>query len=106
MPIHDWSRADNGIFHDFHIVWIGRLKGILNEELLPRPFYALAEPILGEAEPDVIALVADTGYDPAYGARHLQRNIERLLLAPLAAREPGSYQARAVDGHVVWTSAA
>jgi hypothetical protein len=40
---------------------VGRLKAVLNEELLPRPFYALAEPMLGEAEPDVIALQATTG---------------------------------------------
>ncbi len=60
MSIHDWSRVDSGVFHDFHIVWIGRLKGVLNEELLPKPFYALAEPILGEAELDVIALQAMT----------------------------------------------
>ena len=27
MPIHDWSSVDAGVFHDFHLVWIGRLKG-------------------------------------------------------------------------------
>jgi hypothetical protein len=63
MPIHDWSLVSAGVFHDFHIVWIGRLKGVLNEELLPKPFYALAEPIIGAAEPDVIALEARTGAD-------------------------------------------
>jgi hypothetical protein len=58
MAIHDWSLTEAGVFHDFHLVWIARLKSTLNEDLLPRPFYALAEPILGEAEPDAIALSA------------------------------------------------
>jgi len=60
MAIHEWARVDAGVFHDFHVVWIGRLKGVLNEDLLPRPFYALAEPFLGAAEPDVIALEAES----------------------------------------------
>jgi hypothetical protein len=56
MPIHDWSRVDAGIFHDLHIVWIGLMKSMLNETLLPDPFYALAEPVLGQAVPDVLTL--------------------------------------------------
>ena len=58
MPIHDWSRVSAGVFHDFHHGWVGRLKSTLNEELLPQPYYAIVEPLLGEAEPDVIALEA------------------------------------------------
>lgn len=36
-------------------------------------------------EPGVVDFLATTGYDAAYGARHLQRNIERELLAVLAS---------------------
>ncbi len=43
MPIHDWTRVDAGIFHDFHTVWIGYLRTALNEGLLPEGYYALAE---------------------------------------------------------------
>ena len=25
MPVHDWSRVDAGIFHDFHASWITHL---------------------------------------------------------------------------------
>jgi hypothetical protein len=60
MAIHPWSRVDDGVFHHFHIRWIGVLSSVLNEGLLPRPFYAIAEPMLGEEEPDVIALQAKT----------------------------------------------
>ena len=37
-----------------------------------------------EIGPGVARWLAETGYDPAYGARHLQRNLERRLLMRLA----------------------
>ena len=49
---------------------------------------------------DVTGLLAGNGYDPVYGARHLQRNIERLLLEPLASLAPGEYRAE-VDGDAI-----
>ena len=59
MPIHDWSRVDAGVFHDLHVTWIAGLKSMLNERLLPDPFYAIAEPALGEAIPDILTLQSD-----------------------------------------------
>jgi len=50
----------------------------------------------------VAQLIAATGYDPAYGARHLQRNIERLLLEPLAALRERELTAEVADGRVRW----
>ena len=44
VPIHDWTRVDAGIWHDFHVAWIGEIRKQLNAGLLPDPFYALAEP--------------------------------------------------------------
>jgi hypothetical protein len=26
MPIHDWTRVDAGIFHDFHLAWIAEIR--------------------------------------------------------------------------------
>lgn len=37
--------------------------------------------------PDVVSWLAETGYDPNFGARHLQRTIETQLLVPLAASQ-------------------
>ena len=51
MPIHDWTRVDTGIFHDFHHAWIEELKRGLNRGLLPPDHYALAEQIASEAPP-------------------------------------------------------
>lgn len=56
MPIHDWSRVDAGIFHDFHFMWIARLRTVLNGGLLPDRFYALAEPVLGDTSPDILTI--------------------------------------------------
>jgi hypothetical protein len=43
MPIHDWTRVEAGIFHDFHHAWIEELKRVLNRGILPPEYYALAE---------------------------------------------------------------
>ena len=56
MPIHDWTRVDAGIFHDFHLEWISAIKRRLNSGLLPEGYYALAEQIAGKRLPDVLAL--------------------------------------------------
>jgi hypothetical protein len=59
MPIHDWSRVDDGLFHHFHQAWIGQLSRALNEGLLPPSFYALAEQHAGRMEPDILTLHAE-----------------------------------------------
>ena len=56
MPVHDWSREFDGLFHDFHQRWIGAIRDILNERLLPDDFYALAEQVAGGPVPDVLTL--------------------------------------------------
>jgi Protein of unknown function (DUF4058) len=56
MPIHDWTRVDAGIFHDFHHSWIEEIKRSLNRGLLPPEYYALAEQVTGSLGPDVLTL--------------------------------------------------
>ena len=46
MPIHDWSRTDAGIFHDFHQAWTIEIRNALNDGSLPSGFFALAEQIV------------------------------------------------------------
>jgi hypothetical protein len=58
MPIHDWTRVDAGIFHHFHQRWIGVITDVLNQRLLPREYYALAEQQGSGFEPDVLTLKA------------------------------------------------
>lgn len=74
MPLHDWTRVDAGIFHDFQVTWIPEIKGILNGGLLPEGYYALAEQHAGRAIADVLTL--HTGpVDP-------RQRFERLPLPP------------------------
>ena len=54
----------------------------------------------------VAELVATSGYDPALGARHLQRNVERLVLQPLASIVERDLVGEVSDGKVVWRPAA
>jgi len=56
MPVHDWTRVNAGIFHHFHLEWIGDLSRQLNRGLLPPDYYALAEQIAGGLGPDVLTL--------------------------------------------------
>lgn len=56
MPVHDWTRVDAGIFHDFHQGWIIAIRNALNSGILPADFYALAEQVAGGPIPDVVTL--------------------------------------------------
>ena len=110
MPLHDWSLVDSGIFHNFHLLWIGRLNSILNEKILPEPFYAIAEPVLGEAVPDVITLqeqgAAERTLDrPAgQGLVHEDPSLGAVALAPspvlvqdLGPRDPYALLSRQIS---------
>jgi Protein of unknown function (DUF4058) len=62
MPIHDWTRVTAGTFHDFHSVWLAELRTALNTGVLPADFYAQAEQVAGEVNPDVLTLqMGNTG---------------------------------------------
>lgn len=65
MPIHDWTRVDDGVFHDVHLGWIAEMRRALNGGVLPPGFYAMAEQVLGGGSPDVLALERPTRHSPA-----------------------------------------
>ena len=54
----------------------------------------------------VLDHLATTGYSSAYGARHLQRNIEQLLLQPLAARQDRDLHASVAGDGITWDAIA
>jgi hypothetical protein len=61
MRVHDWTRVDEGIVHDFHLAWIGELRRAMNGGLLPPDSSALAEQIAGGLGPDVLTLQTPKG---------------------------------------------
>lgn len=56
MPVHNWTRVDAGIFHAFHLSWLGRLQDALNDGIMPEGYYALAEQHAGRLIPDILTL--------------------------------------------------
>ena len=56
MPIHDWSRVDVGVFHDFHQGWTVGICNALNAGGLPREYFAMVEESAQWPVQDVIPL--------------------------------------------------
>jgi hypothetical protein len=55
MPVHDWTRVDAGLFHDFHQSWTVALRNALNGGGLPPGYFALVEQNIGPI-PDLLTL--------------------------------------------------
>jgi hypothetical protein len=66
MPVHDWPRVGDAVFHDFHGKWISAISTTLNGGLLPAEFYTLTESYAGGVIADVLTL--QSGYDNGYGS--------------------------------------
>jgi hypothetical protein len=86
MPIHDWSRVEAGIFHDFHHAWIEEIKRALNSGLLPEDYYALAEQYAGKFGPDVLTLQTSTPAGGDGDDQPVPSNGAALLIAPPKVR--------------------
>ncbi len=56
MPVHDWTRVDANLFHDFHQTWTVAIRNALNSGLLPKGYSALVEQHAGGVVPDVLTL--------------------------------------------------
>jgi hypothetical protein len=61
MPIHDWTRVDAGLFHDFHQSWAIALRNALNAGILPPDYFALVEQNIRGPIPDVLTLQLSSG---------------------------------------------
>ncbi len=54
MPIHDWTKAPAGDYHNFHQIWSVELCNALNAGLLPTGFSALIDRSIMGFAPDVL----------------------------------------------------
>ncbi len=97
MSVHDWNRVDSGIFHHFHLEWIGDLSRVLNRGLRPPDYYALAEQLAGGLGPDVLTLRGPTigvpEVDTPSGGVALAATPPRVHFRLIA--EPDQYAAKA-----------
>lgn len=111
MPIHDWTKVEAGIFHDFHHAWTEEIKRALNHGLLPPDYYALAEQIAGGYGPDVLTLEgptesASSGSDPSQGGialatAHPKVSYRAKTEADIYAAKANRVVVRHVSGHRV-----
>src|SRR5207244_551646 len=82
MPIHDWTRIDAGIFHDFHHEWISTIRRALNSSILPEEYYALAEQQAAGFGPDVLTLQGPSPAEKDSPAEQPTSGPGGLLLVP------------------------
>src|SRR5438445_3424259 len=69
MPVHDWTRVSDGIFHDFHYSWVLEIKRALKRGLLPPGYYVMAEQFGGDlGAPDVLTLQAPNSNPESEGS--------------------------------------
>jgi len=61
VPVHDWTRVDAGLFHDFHQAWIIAMREALNSGGLPPDYFALAEQSIRGPVPDFLTLRLSSG---------------------------------------------
>jgi hypothetical protein len=103
MLIHDWTRVNPGIYHDFHHEWISTIKRALNSGLLPADYYAMAEQVAGGVGPDVLTLEnvrppsprpEDQGPTPTRGSGGLALATAPPKVRFTAAAEPDRYARR------------
>lgn len=98
MAVHDWTRVEAGIFHDFHHAWIEEIARALNRGLLPPEYYALREQYAGGFGPDVLTLQGErSDRTDGLGENVSDRRGGGVLLAPpklqpVAETELGFYR--------------
>lgn len=65
MPLHDWTRVDAGLYHNFHQRWISALCDAFNLGVLPSDYFALQEQSIPNPIPDVLTLRLSGHDEPA-----------------------------------------
>jgi len=63
--MHDWTKVEAGIYHDFHNLWLMAIRHTLNNGVLPEGYYAMSEQKSVGIEADLLAL--QTSLTPTNG---------------------------------------
>ena len=97
------NRIDDVIF--FHSLGRAHIREVIAIQLRHLATRLAARRIAIALSETALDLLAESGFDPAYGARPLRRTLQRLVLDPLATRmldgqlpEGGSIRVNAVGG--------
>ena len=84
MPVHDWTKVQAGVFHNFHFLWTATLANRLNSGLLPAGFFAMAEQVVGGPEADVLTLQTRLQPEPDVGAAAVAPPPQATFIIPAA----------------------
>lgn len=96
MPVHDWTRVDAGLFHDFHQGWTVALCNALNTGGLPSDYFALVEQNIRGPIPDVLTLqLSPRGEPPGNGTTGLAVATAPPQVRLVRRNEATTYAARA-----------
>jgi hypothetical protein len=91
MPIHDWTRVDAGLYHNFHQDWTIEVYRALNGGVLPAGYVALTDLKVEGYEPDVLAIRGDE----SPGGVAVADAPPRARLLARAESEPAAYARKA-----------
>ena len=101
------NRIDDIIF--FHSLGRTHIRKIIEIQMRQLSARLATRRMVIDLSDDALDLLADTGFDPAYGARPLKRTLQRLVLDPLAKRllegqlvEGGRVTVRTAGGHLTF----
>ncbi len=88
MPMHDWKRVPDAIYHHFHQQWTISICDALNAGLLPPGFSALVEQYSSGLYPDVLAVQRRKPKPPTNGIQTstLEPARTRMTVRPREAR--------------------
>ena len=78
------------------------IEQIARSELERLTFSLAGRGFLVQFDDACVPVIAGDGYDERFGARHLQRAIERHLLEPLAERGPGCWRVSVDNDQLTW----
>src|SRR5258707_5157117 len=82
MPIHDWSRFDAGLFRHFHNYWYMDIGDVMNDKLLPKPYFAMIEQTAGDVIADFLTLHAPTQNGQADGGAQCDGSSVAVAIMP------------------------
>ena len=101
------NRIDDIIF--FHSLGRPHIRKIIEIQMRELAARLAARRMVIDLSDDALDLLAENGFDPAYGARPLKRTLQRLVLDPLAKRmlegqlvEGGRITVRTAGGHLAF----
>jgi len=94
-PIHDWTRVQSGLFHEFHQSWSIRIKDALNGGVLIKGYYALVEQKVDGPEPDVTAVEMKKRSKPPVGTSAAMLDPPKAALIARVASDAAQYARKA-----------